>query len=145
MKNNLLPILFLFYCSFCFSQQKVTWQDLSKVTFTDKYFKEFDQYFMYPTFLSSVKELEGKQITIKGYFLNIAPEENIYILSKGPMSSCFFCGQGGPETAVELYFKNKPNFKTDKIVAVTGILKLNRDDVAHFNYILSECKAVLID
>jgi len=145
MKNNLLQILFLLSVSFCFSQQKVTWQDLSKVTFADKYFDEYDDYFMYPTFLSSVKELEGKQITIKGYFLNIAPEENIYILSKGPMSSCFFCGQGGPETAVELYFKNKPNFKTDKIVAVTGVLKLNRDDVAHFNYILTECKAVLID
>ncbi|WP_341220585.1 homoserine dehydrogenase [Polaribacter atrinae] len=60
------------------------------------------------------------------------------------MSSCFFCGVGGPETAVELHFKNKPNFKTDQIVAVTGILKLNRDDVEHFNYILTDCTGTLI-
>ena len=144
MKNNFLQILFLLYASFCFSQQKVTWQDLSKITFADKYFEEYDDYFMYPTFLSSVKELEGKQITIKGYFLDVVQKDKVYILSKGPMSSCFFCGEGGPETAVELHFTEKAKFKTDDIVAVTGVLKLNRDDVDHFNYILSNCKAELI-
>lgn len=144
MKNNFLQILFLLYASFCFSQQKVTWQDLSKITFADKYFEEYDDYFMYPTFLSSVKELEGKQITIKGYFLDVVQKDKVYILSKGPMSSCFFCGEGGPETAVELHFTEKAKFKTDDIVAVTGVLKLNRDDVDHFNYILSNCKATLI-
>lgn len=60
------------------------------------------------------------------------------------MSSCFFCGQGGPETAVELHFTDKSNFKTDNIVTITGILKLNRDDVDHFNYILTNCKGKLI-
>lgn len=144
MKNNFLQILFLLYASFCFSQQKVTWQDLSKITFADKYFEEYDDYFMYPTFLSSVKELEGKEITIKGYFLDVVQKDKVYILSKGPMSSCFFCGEGGPETAVELHFTEKAKFKTDDIVAVTGVLKLNRDDVDHFNYILSNCKATLI-
>ena len=100
---------------------------------------------MYPEFLAPVKELEGKQITISGYFLNIDPEENIYILSKGPMADCFFCGQAGPETAIELQFVNIPNFKTDDIVRITGILQLNKDDIDHFNYILKECKAVLIN
>lgn len=59
------------------------------------------------------------------------------------MSSCFFCGVGGPETAIELEFKNKPIFKTDDIITVTGTLKLNQDDVEHFNYILTNCKAIL--
>ena len=144
MKNKDIYLLFLFIYSFCFSQQNVTWQDLSKINFTDKYFSEYDDYFMQPTFSDSVKALEGKQITIKGYFLDVVSKENIYMLSKGPMASCYFCGQGGPESAIELELINKQNFKTDDIVSITGILELNKDDIEHFNYILKECKGMLV-
>jgi len=145
MKNKILILFFLLSASICFSQQKATWEDLSKVEFTEKYFSKYNEYFLHPKFLPSVKELEGKQITISGYFLNIDPRGKIYILSKGPMSSCFFCGQGGPETIVELQFTNKANFKTDDMVGITGILELNKDDVDHFNYILKGCKGKLIE
>jgi len=145
MRNKIVFFLFLSSYLLCFSQQEITWQDLSKVKYTEKYFPDYEDYFLYPEFLPSVKALEGKRITIKGYFLNIAPEEKVYILSKGPMSACFFCGQGGPETAVELQFVNTPSFKTDNIVAVTGTLKLNKVDIDHFNYILTGCKGKLIE
>ena len=134
----------LLSCSICYCQQKINWQDLAQVKFTEKFFPAYGEAFLYPTFLQPVKALEGKQVTITGYFLNIDPQEKLYILSKGPMSSCFFCGVGGPETAVELQFKEKQNFRTDAIVAITGTLKLNADDVEHFNYILSGCKGELI-
>lgn len=143
MKNKIL-VLFLFLSAICFGQKKVTWHDLSKVKFTEKFFPEFNDTFLHPTFSPSVKALEGKRITVTGYFLNIDPKEKVYILSKGPMSACFFCGVGGPETAVELEFNKKQKFKTDDIVAVTGILKLNNSDVEHFNYILTQCKAVYV-
>lgn len=143
MKNKLL-IAFLFFSTIGFSQQKITWNDLSKVTFKEKYFPERNESFLHPTFSASVKALKGKKITIKGYFLNIDPSGKIYILSKGPMASCFFCGVGGPETAIELQFPKKQYFKTDDIVAVTGILKLNNTDVEHFNYILTKCVATVV-
>ncbi len=123
-----------------YSQKKITWVDLSKVTFKEKYYAEFDSNFLHPTFSDSVKALEGKRISIKGYFLNIDPKGAIYILSKGPMASCFFCGVGGPETAVELEFDSKIRLKTDSIITVSGVLKLNDNDVNHFNYILKDCK-----
>ena len=144
MINKGIYVFFLFVCSCCFSQQNVTWQDLAKIKFTDKYLSEYDAYFMYPTFSASVKVLKGKQITIKGYFLDVVAKENIYMLSKGPMASCYFCGQGGPESAIELEFINKQNFKTDDIVSITGILELNKDDIEHFNYILKECKGIFV-
>ena len=140
MKNKLLHLILLFTCSIYFSQQKVTWQELSKVKFADKYFAEHDDFFMHPTFSPSVKKLEGKKITITGYFLDIATAKNTYVLSKGPMSSCFFCGEGGPESVVEIEFINKKNYKTDDIVTITGTFKLNEDDVEHLNYILTACK-----
>jgi len=144
MRNKIFLFLFLLSCFFCFSQEDITWQDLSKIKYTEKFFEDYDDYFLYPDFSPSIQALEGELVTIKGYFLNIDAEAKLYILSKGPMSACFFCGQGGPETAVELQFDNKPNFKTDKIVAITGRLKLNKDDVEHFNFILTDCKGKLI-
>lgn len=136
MKNHILITLLLLICLTGFSQKKITWDDLAKVKFVDKYFPEFEQSFLYPNFSNEVKALEGKEVTITGYFLNLDPEGAVYILSKNPMASCFFCGVGGPETAVELNFTKDPPFKTDDIVTITGVLKLNSDDVEHFNYIL---------
>jgi hypothetical protein len=141
--NIKIIILYIFVSgSLCFAQKQITWQDLSKVTFTDKYFPEYDTAFLHPEFSDSVKALEGKLVSITGYFLNIDPQSKMFILSKGPMSSCFFCGVGGPETAIELQLIHT-NFKTDDIVMVTGTLKLNAEDINHFNYILTECKVKL--
>ena len=145
MKNKFLIALLFLTNAISNSQQQITWDHLAKVSYTDKFFPVYDDYFMYPEFSASVKALEGKQITISGYFLNIDPEEKLYILSKGPMSACFFCGQGGPETAIELEFLKIPKFKTDDIVRITGTLKLNKDDVEHFNYILLGCKGELVE
>jgi len=145
MKNNkFLFVLFFLFSLICSSQQKITWKHLSKVKFTEKYFPDQDHTFLHPEFFPSVKALEGKRITITGYFLNISPKGKTYILSKGPMSACFFCGVGGPETAIELQFTTKQNFKTDTIVTITGLLKLNSTNVEHFNYILTECKGTLV-
>lgn len=144
MRNKIIVLGALFSCFLCFSQQEITWKQLAKIKFTEKYFSEFDDYFLQPEFSPSIKSLEGKQITVKGYFLNIGAEEKVFILSKGPMSSCYFCGQGGPETAIELEFGKQPSFKIDEIVSITGTLRLNSVDVMHFNYILKDCKGQLL-
>ena len=145
MKNKIFNLILFLSCTIGFAQQTVTWEDLSKVEFTDKYFPIYEEYFMYPEFSDTVKALDGKQVTITGYFLNISPEDDLYILSKGPMSACFFCGQGGPETAVEVHFETQQDFKTDTVVAITGTLALNQNDVEHFIYILSDCKGKLVN
>ena len=145
MKNRILVILISLIGFTGLAQKKITWQDLSKVKFEKKYFPEYDEYFLYPTFSSSVKDLDGKKVSLTGYFLNIDPSGKVFVLSKGPMSSCFFCGIGGPETAVEIHFIKKPSFKTDDIVTVEGVFKLNSTDVTHFNYILEKSKGTLAD
>ena len=61
------------------------------------------------------------------------------------MASCFFCGAAGPETIVEVSFEEKPPFKTDQIVTVTGILQLNANNVDHCNYILNEASGQLVN
>ncbi|MBT0607373.1 hypothetical protein [Aequorivita echinoideorum] len=142
MRNKFAIAAILFGLHFCTGQEHISWQHLADVSFTDKYFPSVDQLLLYPTFGQDVKKLEGKEITLSGYFLNISPEDDLYILSKNPMAACFFCGMAGPETTVELHFKKKPNFYTDDIITVTGTLSLNSKDVTHLNYILDNCTAV---
>lgn len=145
MKSNLFYTLIFLSISFsAVGQKKVTWQDLSKVKFTEKYFKTYDEWVLHPNFSDSVTALNGKIISISGYFLNVDPTGKMYVLSKSPMSSCFFCGGGGPETAMELQFPTKQKIKTDAIITVTGTLQLNKEDIEHFNYILKNCKITSI-
>ena len=141
MKSRLLIAIICLTCYTGFAQKTITWEDLAEVEFETKFFPAYEGYFLYPYFSPSVIALEGSRVTITGYYLDIDPQGKLFILSKGPMSACFFCGIGGPETAIELQFESKPKFKLDDILTVTGILKLNRDDVMHFNYILTDIEA----
>lgn len=143
MKSKIIFTLIILSSFGGLSQVLITWDDLARVEFEDKYFEDYDDYFSYPTFSSSVKALAGQEVKITGYFLDLDPNGEIFILSKGPMAACFFCGIGGPETAIEIQFASKPPFEEDDIITVTGQLKLNRDDINHFNYILTDCKAEL--
>lgn len=120
-----------------YSQMEITWKTLSDVQFTDRYSAEVDANYFYPHFGSSVRALEGKDVYIKGYMLAIEPKKRIFILSKNPFASCFFCGNGGPESIVELNLKlGNPKFKMDQIVTIKGVLRLNKNDMYQCNYIL---------
>ncbi|MBO6607639.1 hypothetical protein [Psychroserpens sp.] len=143
MKSKFLITIICLIGVTSFAQKNITWDDLADVEFETKFFPAYEGYFLYPYFSPSIIALEGSRVTITGYFLDIDPKGKLFILSKGPMSACFFCGIGGPETAMELQFDSKPKFKLDDILSVTGILKLNRDDVMHFNYILTDVEAKL--
>ncbi len=138
MKNNIIVSVFMLFSVIALGQVNLTWEDLAQITYTEKYFPSFDSNFLYPEFSKGILSLQGKEVSLTGYFLDIDPNGKLFILSKNPMASCFFCGMGGPETAVEIQFKSKHNFKTDDVVTITGKLKLNKDDVMHFNYILTE-------
>ncbi|WP_299218162.1 hypothetical protein [uncultured Aquimarina sp.] len=128
-----------------FSQKQVTWNDLTDVTFQNFYSAAYGEYFLKPTFGSHVKSYEGSKIIIKGYFLDFSiQEDEFYLISKNPRSSCFFCGGAGPESVVEVVFKQKPKFKTDQIVEIKGVLELNVEDVDHCNYILKEATGRLV-
>ena len=128
-----------------FSQEKLTWDDLTDVSFSNVYSAKYGDIFMKPKFGPTVASYQGKRIRIKGYFLDFSIEDDeFYMISKNPKSSCFFCGGAGPESVMEIVFKGKPSFKTDKVVEVTGILELNVEDVDHCNYILKNATGKLV-
>jgi hypothetical protein len=128
-----------------FAQGKAdTWSVFAKTKFEPKYYENLKEYLFFPNFPAELKALEGKEVTIEGFYVPFAPEgESYIIISKYPQSQCFFCGGAGPESIAEVSFAQAPpKFKVDDLITVKGKLKLNAEDVDHVNFILTQ--AVLI-
>ncbi|MCU0356219.1 MAG: hypothetical protein MUE95_01430 [Cyclobacteriaceae bacterium] len=146
MKKILFVGLVLFLSSPVVAQTTKfdAWNEFAKTKFEPKYYEKLGEYLFYPNFPENLKALEGKEITIEGFYVPFAPEEGNYIiLSKYPMSQCFFCGGGGPESIAEVTFKGTlPKFQVDDLITVRGKLKLNANDIEHVNFIILE--AVLV-
>ncbi|WP_373519555.1 hypothetical protein [Pricia sp.] len=138
LKGVMIVLLVLFFQD-AVSQVSLDWEDLAHGV----EFKEGNSIpgFLNATFRKNMAELEGKEVTLNGYFLALDASESAYMLSKNPMASCFFCGNGGPETVVELRFSNPPKFKTDDVLSVAGTLLLNTDDPEHCYYIIEDADA----
>jgi hypothetical protein len=144
MRQIFLPVFFILLATTAHSQKADSWSLLAKTKFEPKFDEKLGEYLYYPTFTAEIKKLEGKEITLEGFYVPFAPEGDDYIIiSKFPMSQCFFCGGGGPESVAEVNFLKVPGrFQVDDLITVRGKLKLNADDLDHINFILTD--AVLI-
>lgn len=141
-------LLFIVGFSLSFSLQAQSkldaWNEFAKTKFEPKYYENIGEYLFYPSFPAPLKAMEGKEITMQGFYVPFAPEDGNYIIiSKYPMSQCYFCGGGGPETIAEVHFTKMPSrFQVDDLVTVKGKLKLNTDDVDHVNFIITDAVIV---
>lgn len=133
-------ILFLI-CRVSTGQIGVTsfWVILSKITYKKEYDALLGLKVDKPIFSKEVKALEGKEITLKGY---IIPTDGFkshkeFVFSAFPYSSCFFCGQAGPETVIEVQAKEAILY-TSETIEIKGKLKLNPTDVNRLMYSLTE-------
>lgn len=117
--------------------EELTWKQLTDVEFKDVYVEELDAYYWKPTFGANVKALAGREVYITGYIIPVDYDENFYVLSRYPFANCFFCGGAGPESVVDLRFKDENRmYETDERLTFRGKLALNADDVYQMNYIL---------
>ncbi len=141
--NKLIYILVLFISNNLFSQTEIDWLKLRDVYYKSEYREDIDGYFQTPYFGETVELLDNKEVVITGYMLTLAPDEGIYVLSQNPYADCFFCGYGGPESAIELRLKpGHDSFFMDELVTVVGILRLNRLDVSSGVYIMDNAIAI---
>ena len=87
--------------------------------------------------------MEGKTVTVRGY---IIPTDGYkshteFVFSAFPYSMCFFCGQAGPETVMEVLAVTGIKFDPDP-VTLRGKLKLNDKDINRLMYSLTEAELV---
>ncbi len=141
MKKWCIGFLLLIVAANVFSQGKTNlWDLFAKTKFESKFNEKIGEYLFYPSFSGDLSALAGKEVTLQGYYVPFTPEgEKYVILSKYPMSQCFFCGGGGPESVAEVNFgKNSPDFNIDDLVTVKGKLRLNTESLDHLNFILDQ-------
>ncbi|WP_120714336.1 DUF3299 domain-containing protein [Ulvibacterium marinum] len=125
------------------AQTVLGWSDLSEgisweVPSPENIFPAFQE----ANFSPKMKALEGKKVVITGYLLVLDSQQSIYLLSKNPMASCFFCGNGGPETVLDLKFVEKPSFVMDELLSVEGILYLNENNPNACYYRIEDADAI---
>lgn len=145
MRNLLIVIItfFIFTAATPLMAQENMWKTLSKIT----YKKEYDEMLGFkvdvPVFSQDVKNLEGKQVTIKGYIIPVEgyKSHKEFIFSAYPYNMCFFCGGAGPETVLEVQAKTPIPFTADPIT-IKGTLHLNATDINRLMYSLSNVEKV---
>ena len=145
MRNKIILAITisLFFVSNIFSQNIITWELLKNVEFDEIWSEEFQAYYMVPKFSESVKEMDGKEVQIRGFIIPVDIVQDYYVLSANPYSSCFFCGQAGPESVMEIQMiKKYEGLRMDQVITYKGTLKLNVDDIYQLNYILEDAEIV---
>ena len=145
IKYHWLPVLCLTFLLFLvlnqevIGQQKVNWATLTDVTFEKEFNEEVLDYINKPSFGPKIQQLDGEEIYIRGYVIPVNPESDYYVLSANPFAACFFCGQAGPESVMEMKLKRgHRKFSTDEYLTFKGRFKLNSSDVNHLSYILED-------
>lgn len=119
------------------------WRTLSKIS----YKKEYDPLLGFkidkPVFSDQIKQLEGKEITVKGYIIPVEgyKSHKEFIFSQFPYNMCFFCGGAGPETVMEVVSLDAVKYTTEPIV-LRGILRLNSDDIDRLMYKIENVRLV---
>lgn len=144
MKSFLIFAFLIFGISVSAQTKTDMWSEFAKTKFEPKYYEKIGEYIFYPSFTTELKALLSKEVTLEGFYVPFAPEDGNYIiLSKFPMSQCFFCGGGGPESIAEVTFKGgSQKFTVDDLITVKGKLMLNADNAEHVNFIITD--AVLV-
>jgi len=145
MRNKIIlaTTFFLFFVGNIFSQNIITWELLKNVEFDEIWSEEFQAYYMVPKFSESVKEMDGKEVQIRGFIIPVDIVQDYYVLSANPYSSCFFCGQAGPESVMEIQMiKKYEGLRMDQVITYKGTLKLNVDDIYQLNYILEDAELI---
>ena len=143
--NNKIGIFLLFiFLSFnYFSQNIINWELLKNVEFDEVWSEEFQAYYMIPKFSKSIKDMNNKEVQIRGFIIPVDIVQDYYVLSANPYSSCFFCGQAGPESVMEIQMVKKyEGLRMDQVITFKGKLKLNVDDIYQLNYILENAEIV---
>lgn len=139
--KSLFCLLFLgLFFNSTYGQLKISWKDVIDIYAKEVIFSEKNPAKAIKGQGKSLKDIEGKKISITGYFLDLDPDGKWFMISKNPFATCFFCGGAGPETVIELIrYENKDKkFKTDDIVTATGTIKMITENEVDVSFILQD-------
>ncbi len=118
---------------------KNVWNTLGKITYKKQYDEVMGFKIDVPVFSPEVKDLAGKEVTIKGYIIPVEgyKSHKEFVFSAFPYNMCFFCGGAGPETVMEISAAEPIKYTTEPIT-IKGKLALNDSDINRLIYAMTE-------
>ncbi len=125
------------------AQSDNLWRTLAKVTYKKEHNELLGYKIDVPVFDKIIKQLEGKEVRVRGY---IVPTDGYkshaeFVFSAFPYQMCFFCGQAGPETVMEVHAVTGIEYTTEPVI-LKGKLRLNDKDVNRLMYAIWEAEMV---
>ena len=140
MVKRFLFCIFLITSFLCQAQLSLTWKELQLTQF--EIIAKGENAGLYKAkFQKSIEPFENKEVVIAGFIVPVDIESNTYALSLNPFTSCFFCGNAGPNTVIELSFtKKQGKFLVDQYVIIKGIFSLNRNNPNELFFKISGAK-----
>ncbi len=127
------------------AQQQISWDQLADVTWAETYIDSLGYNQIQGTFGEEIRGLHGKEITISGYVIPLDAMGLSYALSKSSFASCFFCGQAGPETVMDLNVTPrsiKAHRQKEMLLTFTGILLVRESNDTGLHYTLDQASEV---
>ncbi|MEL6536518.1 MAG: hypothetical protein AAFQ98_13965, partial [Bacteroidota bacterium] len=92
-------LLFLSSSSWAvFPNDPTGWSQLQLVRYHWAWSDEYEMEIPIPSFPLALRDLEGSDFTLSGFYLPVELDKGEIFLSMQPYTSCFFCGGAGPET-----------------------------------------------
>ncbi len=95
-------ILFIGWIQVSFSQDNVSWDELADVEWTEAYDSTTSISLLTADFGPDVLKHKDTEIYMSGYVIPLDALGIQFALSRTNYASCFFCGQAGPETVMDL-------------------------------------------
>lgn len=143
MKNILMLVLFVACFSIQAQEAKMKGNQVWKTLADVKYEIQKDEYgdVYVPVFGKDILSVKDQIVEVDGFVIpsDITFTDDYLILSSLPISECFFCGSGGPETVMEIHLKKDERYKYNtKRLKFRGKLKLNASNPDKLMYQLVE-------
>jgi len=125
------------------AQEQSVWKTLAEVQYEEPQFVSRGYDSPTPVFSDAIRSLQGQTVTVSGYIypLKTKKASHHFVLSALPISSCYFCGGGGPETVIEIQAIHPIEYTTRKIT-VKGILRTHESDPMGLLYTLENVELV---
>lgn len=130
-------------CSNIQAQIEINWDLLSHVQWEEYQDSVSGVVLTTALFDEDLLLLNEQEVIISGYVIPLDGLGLSYALSKNSYAACFFCGQAGPETVLELNVRPKsiPSYKqNDVLLTFRGKLVLKSKNPTGLHFILQHAR-----
>lgn len=126
-------------------QEHINWDILADVKWIETTDSITNEIILTGEFGAALKQFNGKEVYISGYAIPLDAMGFSYALSRSSYASCFFCGQAGPETVMELKVTPRAipaHQQNNTLLKFKGTLVLKENNPTGLNYILEKASLI---